>query len=59
MTSEVKFDLGGQKSFLNKVAHLIIKLHRNSVDTAIYSGSRIIRAQSFPFDLRAQVDLGG
>ena len=29
------------------------------VDKDIYNSSRVIRAQSFQFDLRGQVDLGG
>ena len=31
LTKEVKFDLIYQKSFLNKAAHLIIKLHRKKL----------------------------
>ena len=38
--------------FDNKDSH-------KKVDTDIYNGSRVIRAQSFQFDLRGQVDLGG
>ena len=35
------------------------KTLKKKVDTDIYNGSRIIRAQSFQFDLRGQVDSGG
>ena len=34
------------------------KTLKKKVDTDIYNGSRIIRAQSFQFDLRGQVDPG-
>ena len=35
------------------------KTLQKKIDTDIYNGSRVIRAQSFQFDLRGQVDLGG
>ena len=53
-----KFDLRGQRSFVNEVAHLIVKFIEK-VGTDIYNCSRVTRAQSSQFDLRGQVDLGG
>ena len=32
---------------------------QKKVDTDIFNGSRVIKAQSFQFDLKGQVDLGG
>ena len=47
-TQDVKFDLKGEKSFVNEVAHLVIKLQtRKLMQISMYNSRRVIRAKVF------------